>query len=114
MCIQWFGILQITEHYAFDAVRELCYRELSFLADQADLDTDWNTDSGPDQSVCTTSRSTVYHSDSNNALPWPAQAAPPSTTMEEHAAPPSPSPGTVVTVPICIPHPDHPYSIDQN
>ena len=111
MCAQWFGILQITEHYAFDAVRELWYRELFFLANQADSDTDQDTDSGPDQSVYTTSQFTVYHLDSDNALPRPAQAAPLLTTMEEHAAPLSPSSGTV---PVCIPHPNHPYSVDQN
>ena len=34
MRTQWFGILQIAEHYAFDTARELCYRELSFWPTQ--------------------------------------------------------------------------------
>ena len=108
-CAQWFGILQIVEHYVFDAVRELCYRELSFLADQANSDTNWDTNGGPDRSVHTASCSTIYDSDSNDAHPRPAQAAP-----EEHVTPQPPSSEVVIVTPVWILHPDHPYSVDQN
>ena len=105
-CNQWFGILHIAEHYTFNGVRELCYRELSCLVDQADSDTDRETNSGPDQSVHTTSRSTIYHSDSDNALPRPAQAA--------SVASQPPSSEAVITTPIHIPHPNHPYGVNQD
>lgn len=85
----------------FHNLIQLCQWELSYFIDQAnnqtDMDTNHDIDSIPDCPDCTPSQSTEHHSGSDDAQPHPA--------------------GTIISKPAtstCIPHPNYPYGIYRN
>ena len=91
--IQWEGIWCRAEHCTSDSVINLYKRELSYIANQIDIDIDIDTNDIIGVNVTGSSHSTSYHSRSDEALPHSAELEPINQPSQ----------------PVHIPHPDHPY-----